>query len=344
MIQTSKFLAFIDMNTLEVIHAEEINNPNYFSFIGGNWFADSKYLYVRGITAASGSGSVCYAVMDKTTFKYVTVIRQNGGSSFGDNDALVGDIVCQGSYFFLSSNTYIYLWVFQLAFDGLGVPTNFAYVTLAHWAGGELSPPAKAFFGDDKFIYVIYTNHSSLYTIEKKQFVPSNKPFNNVAGNSIVGSSPGGFSQWNYKYSENGKNFILLSFGSSNNASISVMNIDTLALHQQLATNQADSFLTFDYQTGKQIYTQPYTVAGYELNGNGYDNLLRFIREGETWIRELYYVPALKALNGTSMTRQFTLGTFAYIKDEDLYLKVHSRLFAKLGDANIISHYKEVID
>lgn len=333
--------AFVNMDTLEVINAGTVVNEHFKAMKDYNWFSDAKYLYVRG-QSFNGGGNTTYVVFDKLSFQYVTVIRQSGsGIIHGVNDSIC-EIVCQGTHFFVPSSQYQYLFVYRLVYDGIGMPVGFEFRSNIQIGGGQQYP--KACWDDGEFIYVIFTNHTTLYTIEKFKYDPSTNTNNRVGINTISDSSPAVISQWSWKYKADGKNFILLSFGTTNNNIVVSINFDTLTLNQRVAVGSVDNSLTLDYKNGDIFYFQSYNIVGYVINGNPFENISKYtLLSNGWWAPSVYYVPAQQPINpNSSVGRIYLMGNQAFMKDRELYLKAGPKEFSKLEDAHAIQCYKEV--
>ncbi|WP_337982798.1 hypothetical protein [Lysinibacillus sp. C5.1] len=333
------------MTALEVLNAVMISKdtPNWFGATGNN-FIDDNYIYIRGYNKVQQVA--IFAVFNRFTYEYIRTIGWNGGSgTLGSySTPFTGEMVRFGQYFMAALGDANVIQVCKINYDSFGKPSSFSGIGQTYYYTGNAS--ANAFWGDDNDnVYVLWTISTNSFGMERKKFDRSNGKLTLVASNNLTNVTvPSIRSLWCVKYKFDNKNLILIAFGNGSSSNSMVINYDDLTVHQYVNGAVLMKYPLFDYQNKNLMYIQPYTITGYQIDGNGYDILQEYRLIDGKWKGSNICVPAIKYMNQNDFGRTLYAGDqYGYIRDGKVYVTAFSRHFRLLTKSNIISHYKEVL-
>lgn len=308
------FVVFVDMKNLTIINAINIKNDNfaYIIYPFANCFIDSKYIYIRGLP--STSSTVSFAVFDKTTFEFVTAIR-NVENLTTPNVVFPGEIVLQGDrIIYVNASINNAITVLRLSYDSNGIPTGLTHEAQGSFGSGGGSPP-RLLFGDSEYIYVGYDYGSNMISIEKKRYYKATKLFDSIATNNTASSFTKGPCIWHYKYFINNTRYIIACFQGSG---ISSFNMDTMSTHQNIASPPKNTTPVFDYVNGNYFAMKPSTPVYPNIGGKPFDLYFEYRLVGDLW--------EYKALFNITLS-VFDASSGGNIPRETLHLSQRSTIF-----------------
>lgn len=341
----------IDVRLGKVLHAQKITAGDWSTVHHSIYFEDSNYYYVKGYGNPTGTNTILvFAVIKKTTFEYVTVIKQITepvGVIADWNTFPAGEIGCIGDRFFFSIGNEI-LWAYKIVFSA-GVPTSFMY------AGNEnIGYTSKAVIVDGGFIYVIYL-YGAGSAMKKYIYNTSTSSFTLSATNGMANYHPTQTSNWLYKYTYNGERMLLIGFGTGSGSKLNIYNLSALTAVSNIFNNYG-TYPTINPSDDSKFYLQPATHEGIFNAGTYWDSLYEFNRTNNSWTRTTIYVPlritwSNPNSNGTlsmSSIRTLFLGrNYSLIFDKKLYANWNTlgninKHNIGLEYLNVTQGYKEV--
>lgn len=342
LIQQGRMIIIADMVNLKVVAAHNVINGLYDnSQNDGTWFTDAKYMYIRGY---SGSQRTTFAVLDKITFEYVTVIDVIGTNFHPYNVAFSNGIVStpSGKFYIPNSTIQGLIYQHQISYHSTtGIPNGYSHS--GHIALGVNAAQIWALLEVGEYMYAIWHNNSTMQTIEKFNIATGAK-----VGSATVTATGTQASKWSYVYQLNGVNYAVVMFGAQ---AMVHYNLDTMSIVQNLSGQISDNRITFDYVNGDTFYVQRNEVIGVEINGTIFERLTRGKLNKTTgiWDMEQLMVPARREIISTTSTpptRAYFTGN-GFIKDGKLLLRKsvwNTNVWnVEMLPVNYISHYKEVI-
>ncbi|WP_432702695.1 hypothetical protein [Lysinibacillus sphaericus] len=343
-------IVWFDADTMTVLKAIdfEIWNPDFRIHSQYLWFEDANYLYIRGTNGANTQFKL--AVIDKTTFNYITSIVLSGADVPGmviinpSATYKTPEIPFLSGNFFLPADGQAIIAKYRINYGSGGVPTSFSYTTITSTYGSNIF----AIFEYNGNVYSFSTNGSYMY-MYKYYLNTSTDALQKISESIIPIQTTGnmaGHARWITKFKiGNGTEFALLSFG--NGQQILSMALDTMTVKQIVMNGLYDNPV-FDFKNGTTMWTQ-YAVVGQNgasvINGSAFEWLFKHTMNPENgwWTLKQYYVPVGVGLyTSSSYQRLVTLGDYSFSLDDKLTMKYGSNYDATFTEFKMVEGVKEV--
>lgn len=335
----NRIIIFMDMVTMDVIYAfdAEPYTSNFASFIGLNWFEDSKYYYMRGYYGTVGR----WVVFDKNTLAFVKIINQVGAAQYTIQDSMSSQPVLLNNIIYQPVYTYNVVWMHRLSYDSFGVPIQ------SDWEGVQLNlsmpnVPPKAIWKDGPDIVVLFGNPTGTYTIEKWNYNTSTKTFNRTGFKTTSGvTAPSGICTWQADIIIENKRVLLFDFGSPGANNVFTFDSETLS-PILILSGKSMSPPTMDYVKQK-LYLQFYTPgdSGITYNGNPFERIVVIDLTTLKMTTLTKYVPMNLGSNGI-VTRALYLQNMGFVIDDELYCRFNGEYGLALKDYKQLQGYEEI--
>lgn len=340
--RNQKIILFIDMRTLQTVKAVNLELESRFQSFGGklNSIYDSNYIYIRAIFDAEFR----WVVFRKNTFEYVTTINFNpsgyGGQPHSYNlTMLFTEGFIHGHYFSAIDNSDR-VYSHRINYNASGVPIDYScrVVQVTNGVGGI---PRLLWIGSDNYLYSGYPNGGGSFIINKL-FVREDGAIimpvaatytNQVAANSSM-------CVLLEKFNIDGVPYLLAAMG--NGTYVYWINETNMKIEQVLDSGYSG----FAYDVDNKILaTCPSATGGggIDINGSYFDTLLYNHLSGNKWSSKKCYIPTIRTINTSTLTRLFELGHRSYFYEGELYIRFNYKDGCKVVPMDVLYGYKEVI-